>query len=90
MAARTAGFALACLERLLPHTVVEPKMSVVLERSDERREQGLEPLAANPVGGFPENDEGLADSGVVHTEPGRRTGAVADGTCFKTRIECFR
>lgn len=53
---------------LVAHSDVEIKVVVALERRHKNREQGLEPLAADPIARFSEYDEGLLHGFVVNPE----------------------
>ena len=58
-------------------------MVVLLQGSDELRQDGLESLAADPVGGLPEDDEGFPDRFAISPPIDRRRvegGGVGVGT----------
>jgi hypothetical protein len=57
----------ADLQDLLPDQGIELQMAVTLHGLYKDRDQHLEPLAADPVAGFPQHDERLANSLVVDT-----------------------
>ncbi len=40
-----------------------------LECGDEHRQERLEPLPADPVGGLPQHNERFAHGGIVHRKP---------------------
>ena len=52
-------------DQLSANDFVESQMPMPLER----RDQQLQPLAADPIGGFPKDDERLAHRSVVDPEP---------------------
>jgi hypothetical protein len=52
------------------HDRVEVKVSMTLHRIDQHRDQRLQPLAANPIGGLPQHRQRLPHSLVVQTIAG--------------------
>ena len=57
---------------------VQVEMAVSLHGIDQHRDQRLQALAANPVGGLPQNRQCLTDCLVVQTIPAARRGRSSD------------
>lgn len=67
-------------EELLADGGIEGQMAVPFQGLDEAGQDGLEPLAADAVGGLPQDDKGLSDGLTVCAAVDRRgLRRVADG-----------
>ncbi len=56
-------------QELATNYLVQLEVAMMLQGSDQEGQEWPEPLAADPIGGLPEHDQGLAHGLVVKTRP---------------------
>src|SRR5205814_2355203 len=60
-------------QEALPDGGIEGQMAVLLQRGEEAGQHRLEALVADPIGGFPQDDEGFAHRLTVDLSSNRGT-----------------